>query len=402
MEPILKLTVKVKFFDSGKGFGFFSADGLPDAHVSVTRVQEDGFSVQDMISDTPAVVDYGQNAQTGKFVALKIHRIGDKLPQQVTQTEPTAIPVVQPLVAGDAKVDNNSQPMPVRKFGTVKVGDTVRVSFKFGFEPEGKTATYGFFTPVNDARFGGCDVFVYYEDLPRDFDELVAQEVDLQLTVTQAGANYNGRVTGRWIDSKPVHTQQSTDKLLKQERQQVRQNRRLELLARQKITVVDSNNSKCFGIPVVGQEWESVPEGTWCIQVESYFDGEVGEPLQHFQVRKPGGTPQKQNLRSELSWPVVVPDVYEPVQIASKPLVPKHIEPCGTGLFQVGEDKVTAVIFAPKTVTEGELVKKIAASGQFDRLALCDAQQNYALGMVTSDGKLMQQQASLIMLINAA
>lgn len=71
--------------------------------------------------------------------------------------------------------------------------------------------------------------------------------------------------------------------------------RRAAIIARKKVRAFSSSGQPYSGIPVVGDEWHSLPSGTWVILVESYGDDDdVGNPIEAFVVDKaPGGKANK-------------------------------------------------------------------------------------------------------------
>lgn len=69
--------------------------------------------------------------------------------------------------------------------------------------------------------------------------------------------------------------------------------RRAVIMAREKVYTFTLDGQPRSGIPVVGDEWHSLPSGTWVILVESY-DDDVGKPIEAFVVDKaPGGKANK-------------------------------------------------------------------------------------------------------------
>jgi hypothetical protein len=76
-----------------------------------------------------------------------------------------------------------------------------------------------------------------------------------------------------------------------EERKRAREEVRAKILARRRQYVYTASGEKRNGIPVVGDdEWVKLPDGTFCILVESYSDetAMAGAPIESFVVSKKG------------------------------------------------------------------------------------------------------------------
>jgi hypothetical protein len=75
-----------------------------------------------------------------------------------------------------------------------------------------------------------------------------------------------------------------------------KQARKKELMTRMRTVVYTANGDKKVGIPVVGDEWQSLGDGVDCVAVASYTDGQATSPTEHFFVKKEGSKKTRQRL----------------------------------------------------------------------------------------------------------
>lgn len=75
-----------------------------------------------------------------------------------------------------------------------------------------------------------------------------------------------------------------------------KQARKQELMRRAKLTVYALNGDRKTGIPVVGDEWQSLGDGVDCVAVDSYTDGQATNPTEHFFVKKNGSNKSRQRI----------------------------------------------------------------------------------------------------------
>lgn len=90
----------------------------------------------------------------------------------------------------------------------------------------------------------------------------------------------------------------------REERQQRRAERRQAVLARQDLAVVNTAGKPLYGKPVVSDEWQSLPDGTWVVLVESY-DSQTGHCsglTSHFVVSKKGGHCRQSAVTTDITF----------------------------------------------------------------------------------------------------
>ncbi|MEK9154872.1 MAG: hypothetical protein AAB596_02290 [Patescibacteria group bacterium] len=78
------------------------------------------------------------------------------------------------------------------------------------------------------------------------------------------------------------------------------------ILSRPQVFGYDQSGFKKYGHPVMGDEWCSLPEGTFVVLVESYNNetNECGELIEAFAVSKKNGKPEKKNASNVQKEPV--------------------------------------------------------------------------------------------------
>lgn len=127
------------------------------------------------------------------------------------------------------------------------------------------------------------------------------------------------------------------------ERARRREQRRQEILARVRITAYTALGAKCFGIPIVSDEWEGLEDGTYVIRVESLGANPI--PKEAFIVGKSAnGRPRKINAR----------DVFTKKESEKE----KMILPIGSDLFVHGDDLVEVAFYESM-----ENIRKAQAQG---------------------------------------
>ncbi|MFW0871447.1 MAG: hypothetical protein ACKKL4_03270 [Patescibacteria group bacterium] len=236
-------------------------------------------------------------------MASAIHQIGEKMAQE-------------------------EKPAP-KQFPTLRVGRTVEAAFKCGFVP-GNMKCFGFFTAQSDR--GVEDIFVHKSDVPSElWDDLATGKV-YQVHITDIGSK---RPAGKVLfqaddvqDKKRSIARSSTLSLKasKEERAKARQERRERILARGQIDTTDGSK-KLHGVPVMGNEWECLPDDTYVVLCEAVdANGTASAPYEAFRVSKQGGKPSKANPR--------------PVSFYQKRL---PIQASETGIFTLADGSTIAV-----------------------------------------------------------
>lgn len=121
-----------------------------------------------------------------------------------------------------------------------------------------------------------------------------------------------------------LHVRRAENERQKQERAAAREEKRKQILGRQQLKLQDSSGRRLFGIPVIGDEWQCLADGTWVVVVSAHHEGVVGELLEHGVVSKKGGKPQLKSVTPDLRF--------------AQTKVIKAPEPVGTILLEINDD----------------------------------------------------------------
>lgn len=136
----------------------------------------------------------------------------------------------------------------------------------------------------------------------------------------------------------------------KRERSTRREAMRTKLLRRKRLFVYTADGGRRNGIPVVGNEWECLPKGTFCVSVEHYNaeTRECGSPLESFAVIKtqsgrlsregvaavshnrPGATEEAPVLKLEYAVVPVKGELREVIKASGMDFV-RTLRDCGIG-----------------------------------------------------------------------
>jgi hypothetical protein len=84
-----------------------------------------------------------------------------------------------------------------------------------------------------------------------------------------------------------------------------RKERQAALLARPEVVAFTQSGRRIYGTPVVGREWEALPDGKGAVEVASYNAeiGEAGAPISAFFVNKSrGGRCERERMQEGLSY----------------------------------------------------------------------------------------------------
>ncbi len=134
------ISAVVKFFNAGKGFGFFTLWGMPNGFVHETTLAKFGFTTADMAPGVMAEIDYDLD-DDGKGKAVAIHRIGDKLatvaegatPAKTVPAKSRRIKVRRPELVRLPDIEHED-PEKTNRIGQIKVGDIIIATYKCGFD----------------------------------------------------------------------------------------------------------------------------------------------------------------------------------------------------------------------------------------------------------------------------
>jgi len=378
MTTIYNLACTVKFFCGTKenSYGFFSVPGLPDLHVTGKKLVNFGFSPEDMQSRLKASVDV--KLKEGKMTLVTIHSIGDVM------AAASAAELVEPVPAP-------KQALPESR--AVKVGDIIVATLDNGFDE--KHPDYGFFHPLD----GSGNIFVHINNMDKDVLRQVNNNPHLwvDVMVKEVGEKrFSGRVQdiNRVVKAPKPKGETWTapqKKLVKEEALRQKEARRQKILARAKVSVQLADGSRNFyGIPVTADEWQGLPDQTLVVLVASYNEvtGYVEGLREVFKVSKKGGQAEKDTPRFPLGW------TPKKVQAA--------LNPTGTGLFQVGNETVTAPIYEPVSKCDWEVLEEMMKSGRTANRVAVIATGKYYVGDVTPTGKLHQLPAKLLEVVKFA
>lgn len=382
--PKLHTTVGKSFPE--KGYGFFVHPGLPDLKFQFEQMLAAGFEPNRLKRGQPAVIDgelYRNRERQLKARVIAIYEVnGQPAGSPIVVAKPASEAVIE--VEPDIEVETEDR----RQIGVVHEGDLVRAKFKVGFDGrDGRMPNFGFLTPVGDHRFGGRDIFVYAADLPQNFDQLVAAGELLSVTILSVeNGRYSGRVNGRWVAATTSAKQPVVDRVAQQRaaKKEAREQKRQEILARPKMTF-EHDGRTLASIPVEGDEWHCLPEGTAVLQLES------GTPQRGFIVAKPGGTPQMSKR-------------LEPVTLVTPEVAKKrgaYVEPLGIGVFLVADATVTAKTFKVTSRDEAKVLQRLMVKHGLSEVGIADGKGNFVLGRTQKDSdKLLRLPAELITLVN--
>lgn len=396
-------TVKFHKGNNKSGFGFFIVEGFADVHVYSTQLPDWGFSLEDMRPGLTASLDLELDDK-GQLTLIRINKIGDKLasaPAPIKQPKPAASTNSGP--ASDIEFDGQETPLVRETHFGRKIGDIVVCRLRAGFDED--KPRHGFFAP-ND---GGRDIFVYINNVATKLQQTIG-DTDVEYDVIVSGFNSRGivgKVQHRHVDvtKTPMRPELHAvaEKLAADEEEQrkrklaEKQARQDALLRRKPIRVASVFSSNLTGIPVTKDEWASLPGDKFGVMFDSYDPktGPVGEPIEHFQVKKTGGKTERVNVKSGIWLQEETPaqvTTTTPTNVAAK-IVSK-----GIAIFKTADgDTATAPIYEPRSKAEFEQVKRMVAKNSI-RIALKQGAE-HRLGQFVN-GKLVMIQANLETVLN--
>lgn len=90
---------------------------------------------------------------------------------------------------------------------------------------------------------------------------------------------------------------EQAEKAERAKREAAKQERITRLLSRERVVAYTPDGKQRHGLPMVGDEWMSLPHGTFVVLVESYTEETTGAPIEAFMVKKErGGNPRKDSV----------------------------------------------------------------------------------------------------------
>lgn len=115
------------------------------------------------------------------------------------------------------------------------------------------------------------------------------REANMLRALDQAAAEANAEVT-RAVHAARIAARAEEERRRERERAE-REARRARIASRKKIVAFTATGDRRIGVPVVGNEWMVLRDGSFCISVTSYKEktGAVGDYLESFEVLKRGG-----------------------------------------------------------------------------------------------------------------
>lgn len=129
----------------------------------------------------------------------------------------------------------------------------------------------------------------------------------------------------------------AADKAAAEAREKERLEKLAALMARKEVQAFTANGQRRRGLPMLKGEWQTLPDGTFVILVESIGEnGAVGKPIESFRVVKQRGRNPEKGL---LALVFAIP----PTAKVVAPTAPKAI---GTAVIMKGEEAFEVALYA--------------------------------------------------------
>jgi hypothetical protein len=162
-----------------------------------------------------------------------------------------------------------------------------------------------------------------------------------RLAAEYLGRGYITTKTEQIVVTRDNDRRREEERVARQVAHEARQKARQEVIERVtnrgRVEAYTPDGRKRFGLPVVGQEWHVLSNGTFVVLVESFDDDthEAGPVVEVFRVEKGRGGRLQKGFASPVSWerPVSVTDATQ--QQAPQPVDNIVVETAGGEFFEV-------------------------------------------------------------------
>lgn len=183
---------------------------------------------------------------------------------------------------------------------------------KYSFEGLGLLAQAGnevVITLVSKGRDGKVEEVFPFSSIATHQPTNLRRKIELKrLAAEYLGKSYNLTNTERAVVKRDSERRREEEQTERERQHEARQQARMELIARitsrGRVEAYTSDGRKRYGLPVVGEEWQSLSGGTYVVLVESYDDttGDMGNPIEAFEIVKEKGKNPKKGFPAPVTW----------------------------------------------------------------------------------------------------
>jgi hypothetical protein len=199
---------------------------------------------------------------------------------------------------------------------------------------------------VGKGRDGRIEAVVPFSSIAEQQPVNLRRKIELKrLAAEYLGKGYSLTDTEHKVIKRDSERRREEEQAERERQHEARQQARIELIdrvmGRGRVEAYTSDGRKRYGLPVVGEEWQSLPNGTYVVLVESYNDetGEMGDPIEAFQIVREKGKNPKKGFPASVTWE-------QPAE-STRAVAAKLPQPVGTMVIETeGGDAFEVAVYA--------------------------------------------------------